>query len=159
MGAEPDSLYEACVGYTVADKTKANSWDTICREVWRLQHMGSGYAELRQVFKGAEENVKRDYGITEVSSAWRSAKSVALNAVKKGVPLVHMVEGVPIVRGKTAVEAGLRGDSLTTPFYRALSDIHRARRNINRAVLSDAEKIALRDRIDGLNFQARNLGI
>lgn len=107
MGDETNQLYEACVGYMVSDQSKANSWDTVARETVRLINEHKYIDAVESAFNAVEEQVRADYGVKKLPTAWRSAKSVALAALRNSVPLLDEQQ----VRGKTAVEREMKAVS------------------------------------------------
>lgn len=79
-------------------------------DVWKemvevlTENEDKGVDKIKELCVDMEAAFKVDYSITAMPAAYRSAKSVAITALKNGVKL--MDEGA--VRGKTAVEADIR---------------------------------------------------
>lgn len=81
------ALYQAAVGFMVASKSDADSWEHVARWV----HAMNGTAtreEMKAEFKLVEKQIKADFNVTIMPSAWRSAKATALKAAILGVMLV-----------------------------------------------------------------------
>lgn len=94
-------LYKAAVSFMVSERTHTESWEMVAKFASNYVD-GSDVASLKAEFKTVEQQIKADFKIDALPSAWRSAKSVALKAVGKGVRLVDSHTGA--VKGKTAVE-------------------------------------------------------
>lgn len=91
-------LYKAAVSFMVSERTGVESWEMVAKFAASVGNS----AALRKEFAVVEQQIKADFKIDALPSAWRSAKSVALKAVLKGVALVDSHTGA--VKGKTAVE-------------------------------------------------------
>lgn len=94
-------LYKAAVSFMVSERTHTESWEMVAKFASNYVD-GSDVASLKAEFKTVEQQIKADFKIDALPAAWRSAKSVALKAVDKGVRLVDSHTGA--VKGKTAVE-------------------------------------------------------
>lgn len=100
---ESCKLYDACVGFLVSERTDSDAWADVCRHVQQAVNNGDTSALVSE-FKATEQQIKKDYAITALPTAWRTAKSTALKAVRCGIELVD-VGGV--VQPKTAVEKAI----------------------------------------------------
>lgn len=100
------SLYEACVGFMVSEKTGTDSWEQVAKWVAEKVANGTPYDHIKSAFEVTEKQIKADFKVATLPVAWRSAKSTALKAARKGVPLVD-VDGK--VAGKTAIAVATTG--------------------------------------------------
>lgn len=120
-------LYKAAVSFMVSERTSVESWELVAKFASRFTDNGD-VAALKKEFAVVEQQIKADFKIDALPSAWRSAKSVAVKAVKSAVRLVDSHTGA--VKGKTAVEneckpVGVPTATAATPedkFFAALSD-------------------------------------
>jgi hypothetical protein len=99
VNEETNALYEACVGFMVAEKSNTDSWEKVARFVDGLLKGGKSLKEIKTEFFVVEHQIKKDFGVSTMPSAWRSAKSTALKAAAEGRDLVSAAG----VAGKTAV--------------------------------------------------------
>lgn len=93
-------LKEALEHYAVSERADTTAWDRLAN--WGNLCASSGVAHVDVMEKEiavAEENVKKDFGLTALPNAWRSAKSTVLSAVTLNVPLMDNGQ----VRSKQAV--------------------------------------------------------
>lgn len=84
-GSLNEAAEMALVVFIAADQTKTNAWKLLCDLVSKFS---TDIPSLKEVLKNAEENVKKKHGIDTLPTAWRSAKSTALTALKAGVSFV-----------------------------------------------------------------------
>ena len=99
------SITEAIVSYAVSAKADGSAWSKLVVEVTQLYTQCYDMNVLKNQLKDAETAYKKEFGESQLPPAYRSAKSVALNAIQHGVVLRNDV-GEPI--GKSAVEAALK---------------------------------------------------
>jgi hypothetical protein len=79
-------LYEACVGFMVGEKTTTDSWAAVAQ--WVHENRNKNTDDLKGALKDVEARIKEDFKVTALPSAWRSAKSTALDALRVSVALV-----------------------------------------------------------------------
>jgi hypothetical protein len=136
-----ESLYEACVGLMVANKSTQDSWSKVASFVYANSHLT--HEDMIERFKVVEAQVKADFKVTALPSAWRSAKTVALKAKKLSVPLMapNSTTGDLYACGKSAVERSIR-DQLTisaspiTDLERVLSSLNEAKTQLAKDIHS-----------------------
>ncbi len=106
-GAVPKNnpLYDAGVHFLVSKETGEQAWEKVARWVEAGHTAGQSVEDMQAAFKAVEKQVKHDFKVGSMPSAWRSAKSVALAAVREGIRLV-CTEGNPF--GKTLIESLLK---------------------------------------------------
>jgi hypothetical protein len=90
-------LYEAAVGFLVSEKSGANAWEQVAEFVHQFYtHQRDAVGDeperilkmLKHEFRVVEVQVKKDYQVSRLPVAWRSAKSTAIAALKAGVQLM-----------------------------------------------------------------------
>ena len=95
--AQGNKLYHAAVGFMVAEKSESNSWEQVAQFVHDFMHSHttdpSSIKLLKREFSVVEKQVRKDFQVGRLPGAWRSAKSHAINAAIKGIPLVHESDG------------------------------------------------------------------
>lgn len=99
------SITEAIVSYAVSAKADGSAWGKLVTEVTSLYSQCYDINVLKNQLKDAENDYKKEFGESQLPPAYRSAKSVAINAIQHGVVLRNDV-GEPI--GKSAVEAAIK---------------------------------------------------
>lgn len=99
------SITEAIVSYAVSAKADGSAWGKLVTEVTALYSQCYDINVLKNQLKDAENDYKKEFGESQLPPAYRSAKSVAINAIQHGVVLRNDV-GEPI--GKSAVEAAIK---------------------------------------------------
>lgn len=141
---ESNPLYDACVGFMVAEKSETDSWEKVARFV--QMRVVNGYGEealLKAEFHVVEKQIKHDFKTTTLPTAWRTAKSTALAAAKHGVSLV---DPSGAVKGKSATEDEVRAlkttDEKSLAFYVA-EHLNRAAREVTGLRVDSFERAAL----------------
>lgn len=86
------------VAYAASEKLDGNAWDGMVAAVCCMK-----YEEAEAWLKGQEAMFKQEYG--PIPNAYRSAKSVALGALKLGIGL-YGDNGHP--KGKSAIQAAIK---------------------------------------------------
>ena len=99
------SITEAIVSYAVSAKADNSAWNKLVVEVSTMYSQSYDLDILKHQLKEAEATYKAEYNESQLPAAYRSAKSVALNAIQWGVVLRND-EGNAI--GKSAVEAAIK---------------------------------------------------
>ena len=99
------SITEAIVSYAVSAKADNSAWNKLVVEVSTMYSQSYDLDILKHQLKEAEATYKAEYNESQLPPAYRSAKSVALNAIQWGVVLRND-EGNAI--GKSAVEAAIK---------------------------------------------------
>ena len=99
------SITEAIVSYAVSAKADNSAWNKLVVEVSTMYSQSYDLDILKHQLKEAETAYKAEYNESQLPAAYRSAKSVALNAIQWGVVLRND-EGNAI--GKSAVEAAIK---------------------------------------------------
>lgn len=99
------SITEAIVSYAVSAKADNSAWNKLVVEVSTMYSQSYDISILKSQLKEAEAAYKVEYNESQLPAAYRSAKSVALNAILWGVVLRND-EGNAI--GKSAVEAAIK---------------------------------------------------
>lgn len=110
---QASSLYEAAVSSLVSERTANETWEKVALFIHNLSG-GVPIEELGAQFSLVEQQIKADYSITKLPSAWRSAKATALKAVANEVPLT---DGGGKVLGKTAVSNACKGERTKPSTY------------------------------------------
>jgi len=103
-------LKEALEHYAVSERADATAWDRIANWGNQCAVVGGHMDVIEKEIAHWESEVKKDFGLTALPNAWRSAKSTVLSAVNLGVPLMDNGQ----VRAKVAVSkdiAKVRGTS------------------------------------------------
>jgi len=95
-------LYQAAVDSLVSDRTSNDTWEKVARFAHAQMQNGSlvDYDAVAQSFKEIELQIKGEYGVSTMPSAWRSAKSIAIKALAHRINVMDQ-EGK--VLGKTHV--------------------------------------------------------
>lgn len=96
---QPHPLYEACVGFMVSDRSKDDAWSKVAQFVDARRSTHSLDA-MKAEFKVVEAQIKASFDVRTLPTAWRSAKSTALSAMRDGVALL---DGEGAALGKTEV--------------------------------------------------------
>lgn len=145
-------LYDACVGFMVSERTGTDSWEQVAMHVNKMQQAGLGMDSIRTEFRTTEQQIKKDFSVSVLPTAWRTAKHTALKAVRNGVPLLG---GDGKVLGKTAVDKGSavprnKHSPYETAFYaidtaRVLVKIATPINCLERAALIDRANILVQD--------------
>ena len=120
MSEDTNKLYTAAVGYMVAEKSNENSWAGLVE--CAVQHISAkinkmasidevtnealAFSFRTEMLSVVEQQIKKDFNITAMPAAWRSAKSTVVAAIKAGVDLVK--NEPRSVRGKTEVEKEIK---------------------------------------------------
>lgn len=94
-------LYSACVGWMVSERTDEDSWSAVAKCVAGKVKDGVDVDVIVTDFKVTEKQIKKDFSITVLPTAWRTAKHTALKALREGVSLLHD-DGTP--KAKTALD-------------------------------------------------------
>jgi len=103
---ESNPLYDACVGFMVAEKSEADSWAKVARLVQTKVDNGVGdVAVLKAEFAVVEKQIKHDFGVTTLPTTWRTAKSSSLAAARAGVSLTDEAGNI---KPKSALEDEVR---------------------------------------------------
>lgn len=88
----PSQLYEAAVGYMVSEKAQSSAWERVAIVVHTIVSAATdtdaALKQLKREFAVVEKQIKADYKVARLPSAWKSAKSTALSAVKNAIPLM-----------------------------------------------------------------------
>jgi hypothetical protein len=105
-------LYEACVGYMVADRSESNAWKQVAEFVTKERAAGKTLLQIKDVFQAVEQQAAKDFGVKGMPNSWRSAKSTALGAVVKGLALMH--EGQPLPKTVIATNLTTRASTPTS---------------------------------------------
>jgi hypothetical protein len=93
-------LQDTIVKFAVGEKAEAGAWCDLVMQVHAMS-LESRYDEIVVVLKNSEKLFKEVVGATQCPATYRSAKSVVLKALRKGVDLVGD-NNEPL--GKSAVE-------------------------------------------------------
>lgn len=111
-----------------AQSLEGDTWQSMCRWVCDAVRNGQSVADIRKEMKIVETQMKADYNVSAMPSAWRSAKSVVLSAVKEGVSLLSGT----LINGKTDVETQIKAQRLSritdsgyTPVKAYLAQAHK----------------------------------
>ncbi len=107
-----DLLYEAATNSLAADASSENCWTKMV-EAYTLY--GS---DLKKELKNTETRIKEEYSLTSMPNAWRSAKSVVLIALAKGI---NLCDDNSKIIGKTEVQNQIKASKVSevTPQERA----------------------------------------
>lgn len=92
-------LYTAAKNSLAADASTENCWSMLTRDSY--EHRSSNYKDTKEAIVAMEMRVREEYKMEVMPNAWRSAKSVLLGALKKGILLVDE-NGVFV--GKSAMQ-------------------------------------------------------
>jgi hypothetical protein len=126
--ADGHALYDAGVGFLVSKKTDEDSWAKVANYVGSLAQKEVPVDTISKVFKAVEAQLKKDFGVTSMPTAWRTAKATAFGALEKGVPL--LADGA--ARPKTEVSKQLKGaPTPTSKHEQCLNALARASYLIN----------------------------
>lgn len=96
-------MIDVITRFAVSEQASEGAWSTLAQEVQACVALGMDAEAVGNVLKNAEKEFKAEYD-APLPGAWRSAKSVALKAVRAGIALVDEEQVV----GKSAVEKTLR---------------------------------------------------
>lgn len=99
------SITEAIVSYAVSAKADGSAWGKLVTEVTQMYSQSYDINVLKNQLKESENDYKKEFNESQLPAAYRSAKSVALNAIQHGVVLRNDL-GEPI--GKSAIEAAIK---------------------------------------------------
>ena len=116
MDEKTEPLYAAAVGYMVSSRTNHDSWAAIATRVHQLIQQGATRDTIGAQFQAVEAKVKEDFKLTQMPTAWRTAKHTVLKALEAGVVFVDK-DGSPL--GKSAVDRACR---MKAPIPPVLSD-------------------------------------
>ena len=103
------ALKSVAVSAFAAQTLEGETWQGMCKWACEAVKNGQTVAQMKKDIKVVEAQMKKDYDVTAMPSAWRSAKSVVLAATEEGIEL--MVGGA--VRGKTDVELHIKAMRIT----------------------------------------------
>lgn len=141
---ESNPLYDACVGFMVAEKSEADSWAKVARFVQTKVENGHGDdALLKAEFVVVEKQIKQDFMVTTLPTAWRTAKSTALAAAHAEVCLLDASGNV---KGKSSVEDEVRakkGDVGLTGADKLVMCLRSAIKQLDGARFNDAELLSI----------------
>jgi hypothetical protein len=93
-------LYDAGKESIVAEETEASTYEKILKVAYEKP-----IEELIKMFKEAEKKIKAEFSLKSMPNPWRSAKSVVLNAMAKGMPLK---DGNGNFKGKSRLQTDLK---------------------------------------------------
>ena len=96
-------LYDAATNALASDASSDNTYSKMTTASFPHESKSSFYAELKQV----ELLIKKEYKITTMPIAWRSAKSIVLTAMMLALPFSD-ANGLMI--GKTAMQAAIKAE-------------------------------------------------
>lgn len=113
--AQSNPLYDAAVGFMVAEKSGTNAWEQVATFVQHYVERNVGnphlLRDLKTQFTVVERQVKKDFMVTALPGAWKSAKSHAINAVARDIPLFNekgeVMPKTDVGKLLRAAEAGL----------------------------------------------------
>jgi len=94
------ALKNVAVTAFAAQTLEGETWQGMCRWACDAAANEKDAVYMRNEMKAVEKQMKADYDVTTMPSAWRSAKSVVLAAVALNLALV---KGAAVI-GKTEVE-------------------------------------------------------
>lgn len=111
-------LYDAAVGFMVSEKSQSNAWAQVALFV--SSHRADAnpvdpaaeqewLRKIKREFRTVELQVKKDFGVSKLPVAWRSAKSTAISAVLKGITLVGSEGVMPKTDVSTLLKASKKG--------------------------------------------------
>ena len=89
-------LYEAATNSLAADASSKNCWS-----IMATNSIGFDIKFFSGQLKAVEKQIKEEYKLTSMPNAWRSAKSVVLGAMAKGISLKDDNDNI---KGKTQVQ-------------------------------------------------------
>ena len=98
------ALKNVAVTAFAAQTLEGETWQGMCRWACDAAANEKDAVYMRNEMKAVEKQMKADYDVTTMPSAWRSAKSVVLAAVALNLALV---KGAAVI-GKTEVEANIK---------------------------------------------------
>lgn len=107
MDIQESILYTAATDAIVSDTTGENCFEKLIKGALAFSAASDYKAELKAV----EQVIKSEFGITKMPSPWRSGKSVVINSMELGVPLVDD-NGVPY--GKTTLQLAIKAERSVT---------------------------------------------
>ena len=80
-------LYKAGVHFLVSKKTDQEAWALVAK--WG-SFFGNDVVAMESEFATIEKQLKADFNITSMPTAWRSSKSTIINAARQGVAWVEI---------------------------------------------------------------------
>lgn len=95
-------LYEAATNALAADASGENTWTKM---VEYYRSTTTTKENFKKAIKETEDLIKKEYSLTSMPNAWRSAKSVVMGAIDKGIDLSDENGNI---KGKTAIQDNLK---------------------------------------------------
>jgi hypothetical protein len=154
---ESNPLYEACVGFMVAEKSEADSWEKVARFVQTKVDNGSGdEAQLKAEFSVVEKQIKKDFSVTTLPTAWRTAKSTAMSAARAEVSLL---DDTGTVKGKSGIEDEVRGKKLGTDVptlvEKIVADLSNSASRMTGLRITSLDMLLLDAAVESVNYARR----
>lgn len=115
------ALKNVAVTAFASEALEGETWEGMCRYAVEAIKNGGTHFTIRIEMKAVEKQMKADYDVTAMPSAWRSAKSVVLGAVAEAVDLM---KGSAVL-GKTDVETRIKAARISAgkaPAYTYLNE-------------------------------------
>lgn len=144
MSAIDSVLKNIALTAFAAQTLDGETWNGMA--VWCNEQVqqGKAYREIQHALREVEAEMKKMYETTVMPAAWRSAKSVALQAIAHNIPFVEKGKA----HGKSAVEEAIRNSKLTaramhagiSPVYAELQALEKARVLLERQQARDGSK-------------------
>lgn len=140
-------LYDAAVGFLVADKSHSNAWAQVAEFTANYPLSDDGLHDLQREFRTVERQIKKDFELGRLPAAWRSAKSTALKALKAGIPLLNVSNGTAVPKSDVSklLSATKKGVSVTP---RAQIGRHLSNIGVLFMSMSDVDKASTIDDIE-----------
>lgn len=91
--ASGNPLYDAAVGFLVSERTGSDAWAKVAEfaanyPAIESEHINDTLARLKKEFTVVEKQVRKDFKVSRLPAAWRSAKSTAISALRLNIPLL-----------------------------------------------------------------------
>lgn len=116
-----NAMYDAVVGFMVSERTDVDSWNLVATDVAARVKAGESMDTIRLAMRMTEQQVKQDYSITSLPTAWRTAKHTALAAVANNVALLDSDDKpVPKTELDRRIKGGVpRNKPVKPPYHQA----------------------------------------
>lgn len=120
----PNKLYDAAVGFLVSEKSNSNAWAQVAEFVAAY---GNNEQDLQREFRIVERQVKKDFQVSRLPASWRSAKSTAINALRRSIPLLD-TSGSPVPKTDVSklISAAKKGVIVLTPMEKFKQHVDKA---------------------------------
>lgn len=131
-------LYDAATNSLASDASSDNCWTKMVT----ASFAAGGHKEFQKELKDVEKLIKTEYKINAMPGPWRSAKSVVLSALEKGIVLTG-ANGE--ILGKSSIQSKLKAGKETDVdiFKKSLAACGMIRKHIESFTPAEKETIGI----------------